>query len=282
MRRSLACLAALVFSGFMLGGLPALVGETRAAEPQTESAESAWSEIRPLVFDDRPILSGDGLITLQAPFRPKDQSFVPVEMTADLRDGRTIKAVTFIVDENPVPVVATFDIGGKRTSLKLATHFRFNRQTQLRAVVEASDGQLYMASRFVRFAGGQAACAAPPMGDPASIAANMGRMGLAHEKSAVAGTQIRPNATLTVNHPNHTGMVLDQISLLYIPMRVLSDIEVRQGDELVFAMHGSMSLSQNPEIRFDYHVNGADAMEVTASDTDDAAWTQRFAIGHGS
>lgn len=271
MRRALLFLTAIGLSGFALSGFSSGV-----------SAGTAWDELRPLIFDERPILPGDRIISLKAPVRPEDQSFVPVEMAADFHDGRTIKAVTFIVDENPVPVAAEFAIGGKRQKLKLATRVRLNRETQIRAVVEASDGQLYMASRFVKFAGGQAACSAPPMGDPATIAANIGRMDLVHEKPAAAITQIRPTANLRINHPNHTGMARDQITLLYVPMRIISDIEVRQGDELVFTMHGSMTMSQDPEISFDYHVNGARTLQVLVTDSDDTSWEQSFPIGQGS
>ena len=84
--------------------------------------------------------------------------------------------VTIIVDENPSPVAAQFDIGGKRDRLKLATLMRLNAATDVRVIVEASDGALYMAERFVKFAGGQAACSAPPSGTPELIAANMGKM----------------------------------------------------------------------------------------------------------
>ena len=73
-----------------------------------------------------------------------------------------MRAVTLIVDENPSPVAAVFDIGGKRDHLKLATNLRLNAATDVRAIVEASDGELYMADRFVKFAGGQASCSAPP------------------------------------------------------------------------------------------------------------------------
>ncbi|AXS41288.1 quinoprotein dehydrogenase-associated SoxYZ-like carrier [Breoghania sp. L-A4] len=203
-------------------------------------------------------------------------------MQADFRDGRTVKSVTFIVDENPVPVAAVFSIGEGRQKLKLATRMRLNRETDVRAVVETSDGQLYMAQRFVKFAGGQAACSAPPTGDAASIAASMGKMELALEEPATNATQLRPGATLTINHPNHSGMVLDQISLLYIPLRTVEEVEVRQGDDLVFSMQGSMTLSQDPQVTFDYRTNGADALHVHVTDTDGAAWDQDFAIGHGS
>jgi len=148
--------------------------------------------------------------------------------------------------------------------------------------VEASDGELYMADRFVKFAGGQAACSAPPSGTPEEIAANMGKMTLAALGQRGAATQITPAARLTVNHPNHTGMVLDQLTLFYVPLRIITDMEVVQGDERVLAMRGSITMSQNPVVDFDYRVNGAETMHVTVRDSSGAAWEQSFPIGQGS
>jgi sulfur-oxidizing protein SoxY len=95
-------------------------------------------------------------------------------------------------------------------------------------------------------------------------------------------TEIAPHARLSVSHPNHTGMVLDQLTLLYVPLRIITDLEVRQGDERVFAMKGSITLSQNPVIDFDYRVNGAETMQVLVTDSDGASWQKSFPIGQGS
>ena len=52
-------------------------------------------------------------------------------------------------------------------------------------------------------------------------------------------------------------MQMNQITLLYTPMRFVSAVEVRQGDETLFDLEGSMTLSENPRIAFDYQINGA-------------------------
>ena len=124
--------------------------------------------------------------------RPLDQRAVPIEVEAKFADGRSVRAVTLIVDQNPTPVAARFDIGGKREHLKVSTLFRLNAGTDVRAIVEASDGQLYMAERFVKFAGGQAACSAPPSGSPEQIAATMGSMSLKPLGKQAAATRIAP------------------------------------------------------------------------------------------
>jgi sulfur-oxidizing protein SoxY len=245
-------------------------------------AGPAWDEIHAKVFAGRTIHEAGEALRLTAPMRPKDQRVVPIAVEAAFTDGRTVKRLTLIVDENPSPIAAVFDVGPKREAFKLATNLRLNAATDVRAIVEASDGELYMASRFVKFAGGQGACAAPAMGSPEEIAANMGRMTLEPVRVTAALTEIAPHARLSVSHPNHTGVVLDQLTLLYVPLRIITDLEVRQGDERVFAMKGSITLSQNPVIDFDYRVNGAETMQVLVTDSDGASWQKSFPIGQGS
>jgi sulfur-oxidizing protein SoxY len=245
-------------------------------------AGSAWDDVRANVFAGRSINDAGELVQLSAPLRPTDQRAVPVAVEAAFKDGRTIKAVTLVADANPTPVAAVFDMGEKRDHLKLATSLRLNAATEVRAIVEASDGQLYMAQRFVKFAGGQGACAAPANGSPELIAANMGKMTFTPVAKTAAQTEMAPEARLTISHPNHTGMVLDQITLLYVPLRIITGLEVRQGDERVFAMKGSIALSQDPTIDFDYRVNGAETMRVLVNDSDGASWQRSFPIGQGS
>ncbi|MGH1417744.1 MAG: quinoprotein dehydrogenase-associated SoxYZ-like carrier [Hyphomicrobiaceae bacterium] len=249
---------------------------------KADLASTTWSELKPDVFGDREILPGGGVLTMAAPSRPEDQRAVPVTMKTRLSDGRTIKSVTFIVDENPSPVAAVFKMGPDRTAMELAVNLRFNTGTFIRTIVEASDGKLYMVKRYVKFAGGQSACSAPPTGNPEEIAANMGKMSLTPKVKTTAATALRRKMQLRVSHPNNTGMALDQQTLLYIPLRMVTDLEVRQGDERVFAMAGSISLSENPIIDFDYRSNGAEKMHVQLKDSDKTLWEHEFPVGTGS
>lgn len=275
MRRTAPRLAAAVALAMTSFGLLATVADNA-------QAGKAWDEIRSGVFAGRTIQPAGGLVQLSTPFRPLDQRAVPIEVEATFADGRSVRGITLIVDENPSPVAARFDFGGTREHVHLATKLRLNAATDVRAVIETSDGQLYMAERFVRFAGGQAACSAPPSGSPEEIAATMGKMSLEPLDKQAAATRIEPRARLRIMHPNHTGMVLDQLTLLYVPLRILTDLEVRQGEERVFAMQGSMTMAQDPVVEFDYRTNGATALHVEARDSDGASWSRNFPIGHGS
>lgn len=97
-----------------------------------------------------------------------------------------------------------------------------------------------------------------------------------------AATHFRRRAQLDIKHPQNTGMQMNQITMLYIPLRFISAIEVRQGEQKLFDLDGSMSLSENPRIWFDYPLNGTARIRVDARDTDGAAWTQEFPVGSGT
>jgi sulfur-oxidizing protein SoxY len=245
-------------------------------------ADSVFDELRPAVFGTRAILDGRDVVSLKAPYRPEDIRAVPLDVEAAFKDGRTVKSVTLIVDNNPSPVAASFKFGPGREKVSLGIKFRLNQQSDVRAVVEASDGSLYMIQQLVKFPGGQAACSAPPSTPPEESLANMGRMKLVEVAGSVAASSVNQRMRLDLSHPNHTGMVLDQITLLYTPLKMVKEMVIRQGDETVFQMDGSIALNENPTIEFDYRRNGATAMTISAKDTDDTAFERTFPLGPSS
>lgn len=260
-----------------LAAIAALTTTAAIAEPA-----STWDGLRPEVFGARRIDSGLGVVTINAPFRPEDQRAVPVSIEARFHDGRTVKAVTLVVDENPSPVAAVFKLGVEKSAIALRTNVRLNQETHVRAIVEASDGRLYMAQQLVRFAGGQAACSAPPTGNPEEIAANMGKMRIANVAQETNASSITSRVRLTVSHPNHTGMALDQQTLLYIPLRIVSNLEVRQGATKLFDMTGSMTLAENPAFEFDVDLTGEHKIVAKLTDSDGTEWQRELELPAGS
>jgi sulfur-oxidizing protein SoxY len=250
-----------------------------AVSPSVAAASDTWPSIHAEAFGGRAIQDGRGIVKLTAPYRPDDVRSVPLDAEIKLPNGRTIKAVSFVVDMNPSPVAAVFRLGEGRSQAHIGTRIRLDQQSDVRVVVEASDGTLYMAEQLVKFAGGQASCSAPPVGDPAEIAANMGKMDFATVGEKPNGSHQVARARFDLDHPNHTGMVLDPITLLYIPLLMVDRIEARQGDEVVFEMTGSITLAQNPAVEFDFVTNGASEMTLSARDTSGAVWTHSFPIG---
>ena len=64
--------------------------------------------------------------------------------------------------------------------------------------------------------------------------------------------------------------------------RMIKEMTIRQGDETVMEMEGSIALNENPIIEFDYRRNGATNMTVVAKDTDETAFEHTFPLGPNS
>ena len=261
---------ALSLAGVLLSIGPALAG-------------SAWDDIRPSAFGTRTIEDGAAFIAFQAPYRAEDQRTVPISAEAAFKDGRKIKSVTFIVDENPMPVAAAFRFADQRDRATLSIDIRLDHASPVRVVVEADNGALYMIEKFVK-ASGAGVCAAPPAGRSGARRRHHGA-DAAHrpDRPGRAGaTRFHRSAQLDIRHPQLTGMQMNQITMLYTPMRFVNSVEVRQGDEMIFTLEGSMTLSENPRIAFDYQVNGASVIAVRTKDTNDTVWTKEFPVGSSS
>lgn len=247
-------------------------------------AGSAWDDIRSFAFGTRTIADGGRVLRFKAPYRAMDQRRVPLSVAAAFHDGRTIKSVTFIVDEDPMPIAATFRFADRRERADIGIDIRLDHASAVRAIVEASDGTLYMSERFVK-ASGLGVCAAPPVTNQVVAAQTMGRMhvaGLSGRDSAAKASRLWRSAALDIEHPQNTGMQMNQVTMLYIPLRYVDAVEVREGEEKLFDVKGSMTLSENPHLEFDYRANGANSLKVMVKDTSRSVWRREFAIGSGS
>ena len=86
-----------------------------------------------------------------------------------------VKSVTFIIDVNPAPVAATFQIGKDAGVTHLSTRVRVNDYSYLRVIAETESGELHMAKTFVKASGG---CSAPAVKNTDEALASMGQMKL--------------------------------------------------------------------------------------------------------
>src|SRR5499427_4567214 len=76
-------------------------------------SEDFWPGLAWDIFKGRPFADGNGLISIEMPYRAEDAAIVPVTLRATLPAGdtRTVKAITLVIDQNPAPVAATFRTG---------------------------------------------------------------------------------------------------------------------------------------------------------------------------
>jgi sulfur-oxidizing protein SoxY len=242
-----------------------------AAFPAAVLAGDSWDAVRQAVWGDRPIADGGASVRLDAPVRAADDRAAAMTATAAFADGRLVRAITVVIDENPMPVSAAVALATPQAAMTFAATYRLNGPSQVRVVVEDADGGLWMADQLVKTSG-VGACAAPPSTDAKLAMATMGQMTLAAEPAAV------DTARLKVSHPSHSGMQMDQVTLLYTPARYVETLEVWADDAPLFTLTGSISLSENPEIAFT-HPHAAQSLRVRLTDTSGAIFERSFGLG---
>jgi sulfur-oxidizing protein SoxY len=202
------------------------------------------------------------------PYRAEDAAIVPVTVRSTLPpgDGRSVKAFTIVIDQNPAPVAATFTLGRNAGVSSISTRVRVDSYTNVHAVAELSDGQLYMVKTYVKASGG---CSAPAAKNEDDAVANLGQIRV-RQFPAGAGTSVggARDAQVMIRHPNNSGLQMDQVTRLYVPAFFVQDLKVWQGDDLILSMDGGISISEDPNIRFTYVPNGAKSLRVEATDTD--------------
>jgi sulfur-oxidizing protein SoxY len=256
------------FPRFAAAGVAAaMLGIATFAAMAASATDDPWPDLAREVFKNRPLSDGAGLIALKMPYRAEDAAVVPltVRFTIPTGDSRRVTALTIIIDQNPSPVAATFTFASKAAVSAISTRVRVNSYTNVHAVAELSDGKLYVVKKFVKAAGG---CSAPAIKDASAAKINIGEMRLRQfAPSAVASDRLR-EAQIMIRHPNNSGLQMDQITHLYIPAFFVQDLKVWQGDELVLAMTGGISISENPSIRFAFVPNGTASFRAEAVDTE--------------
>jgi sulfur-oxidizing protein SoxY len=124
------------------------------------------------------------------------------------------------------------------------------------------DGSLVASERFVKAAGGCSAPAAKQ--DVDSIPLGTMRF---RQFSAASGADGR-EVQLMVRHPNYSGMQMDQVTRLYVPAHFVSSVQIWQGDDLLLGIKSGISISENPEFRFDYRPNGAAEFRAEVQDSE--------------
>ena len=253
----------------------ALVALVGMATPFAASAQSTsvpdtktWDSLKGDIFGQKPIGDTGGIVTLDAPKRAEDAAIVPVDLhfKTDAATGR-IKTVTLIVDENPSPVAAVFQFGKDAGVTHLATRLRVNAYSYVRAIAETEDGKLHMTQTFVKASGG---CSAPAMKNQDEALASLGKMKLRVFPSTLPGTEPMTRATemqLMIRHPNNSGLQMDQITRYYIPPHFIDGLTVSQGDRLIMSMVGGISISEDPNFRFEFNAKPGEDVKVEAADT---------------
>ena len=228
--------------------------------------QDPWPALAAQIFNKRPLLEGASIVAIDAPYRAEDAAVVPITLRTTLPagDARGVRKITLVIDANPSPLAAAFTLGADSHVDTIATRVRVDDYTNMHAVAELSDGKLYVATRFVKAAGG---CSAPALKMTAD-AIPLGTM-----RFRLLPTN---QAQLMIRHPNYSGMQMNQLTRLYIPAEFVQTLRIWQGEQLLLTADAGISISENPSFRFDYRPNGAKQFRIEATDSTGRVFRDTF------
>ena len=239
------------------------------------ASDEIWEDIRSEIYGDRPMLIGDNVIAIDAPYRTYDDARTELAAQIVAPKGTDVAKVTLVLDENPMPVSAVFDLDTPQPSFYFDITMRVNGPTPVHVVAETTDGRKFVAETFVKTSG-TGACAAPPGTDPELALMTLGDMEIAlagqmpsdGTGNALSNLLNRLNRMdVDISHPSHSGMQMDQISLLFIPMRYVEEVEIDLDGAGYVELTGSISLSENPRLGLSVPMR-SQSVDVTMTDTE--------------
>ncbi|MEM9385291.1 MAG: quinoprotein dehydrogenase-associated SoxYZ-like carrier [Pseudomonadota bacterium] len=260
--------------------LALLVSAPIAAAQQSSPVEDViWQNgLRDHFFPNEDIWDGDGVVSLEAPYRAQNAAIVPVNITAAFpqSEDRYIETIWLIVDKNPGPLAGRFDFSAKAGRADLALRLRIDQYSPIRVVARTNDGRLHMTRTFVKASGG---CSAPAGADLDAAMARLGKMKF-RELDPNNEAQAR-QFQLNVSHPNINGMQMDQLTQLYLPAHFVRDVKVSLDGEQIFSAQTGFSISENPSFRFYMRPEVAGKLTAEVTDTKDMKFSQTFEVANG-
>jgi sulfur-oxidizing protein SoxY len=227
-----------------------------------------WPGLVQDIFNDRAMDDGTGVIGIEMPYRAEDAAIVPVTLRNLLPpgDSRHVIAITLVIDRNPAPMAARFEIGRDAAVSEISTRVRVNNYTDVHAVAELSDGKLYVTKTYVKASGG---CSAPAAKNADEAKGKLGQMRFRQfARSSEGPSSGAREAQIMIGHPNNSGLQMDQITHLYIPPFFVDALTISQDGSLILKMEGGISISEDPNIRFTYIPGSARRVHVEAKDTE--------------
>ncbi|MCK6427312.1 MAG: quinoprotein dehydrogenase-associated SoxYZ-like carrier [Burkholderiaceae bacterium] len=266
--------------GLLGGGACWLAGPLQAQRVDGTQPEASprWRAVRASLWGERPLEAADpAQLQLVAPARAADPAFVPVALRAraPADAGQALRRLTLVIDQNPSPIAAVFELPPDGALPDLETRVRVDEYSFVRVIGETADGRLTMALRFVKASGG---CSAPAGGEAAAQAAEMGRMRWRLLPGAEAGAGQPVTLDWAVQHPNHSGMAMDPLTRQYTPAHFVRSLRLWQGERLLLAADLDFALSENPGLRLRFVPRGEAALRAEVVDsrerrfTGEAAW----------
>lgn len=264
-----------------MGALASSLVAASRARAGTTGEQDAWPALAAQIFEGRTLEDGTAVVAIDAPYRAEDAAVVPIALRTLLQAGdpREVRKLTLVIDANPSPLAVTFTLGAGSHVDSIATRVRVDDYTTMHAIAELSDDKLYVASRFVKAAGGCSAPALTLTADAVPFGTMRFRLLGSDETHATGGSR---EAQVMIRHPNYSGMQMNQLTRLYIPARFVQTLRVWQGERMLFSAESGISISENPSFRFDYRPNGAKEFRIEATDSTGKTFHDTFPVATAS
>ncbi len=246
-------------------------GGSEVFKPEDNPNDSAvWQRLRQSLFGERLIQpTTTQLLTLKVPARALDSAFVPVQVVAGPASG-SVRTLYLIADANPSPLAAKVQFLALGMPIHLETRIRIDAYTHIRVVAETTDGQLFMATGFTKATGG---CTAPATIDVKAALERMGQMSFKVDKASGA-RRVR----WRLEHPNHSGLVMEQHTRLNIPAHYVQQIQVQFNGEEVLQAEVDFSISENPSLQFSLPGREGGVLKVVAQDSQGLRFEDQYPL----
>lgn len=225
-----------------------IAGFTTAAMAADQSPADVWATvIKEHYFKNKVLHTDNPPITLKTPYRAEDAAVTPISIHAKFPQtpDHYIKTLWVVIDKNPQPLAGVFHMTREMGRADLAMRIRIDQYTNVRAIAEMNNGDMYMVANFVKAQGG---CSAPPGSDLEAALKRRGKM-----KFRILDQKKHDTldlAQLLISHPNLTGLQLDQRTRSYIPADYVKKIIVKYNGIPIMTAETGISISADPSYRF--------------------------------
>lgn len=246
----------------------ALIGNAFA-----EADPKLWPVMKEAFFEKRPIKEVD-FIKIEAPKRAESGAQVPVTYMIDNAAAGGVKIVKLysFVDANPIPLTATYHLTDAVGNFNLSTRIRFEMDAFVRLVGEDAKGNLYLASREIRAAGG---CGGTVENDEAAVRAAAGKI-----KMKVDDVKLGAGATTTFNikHIMRTGLQRDLVSQGFVPAFYINKTEFKYNGKPLMTVDVGVGTAEDPYFKFNFVPKEAGKLEVTATDNEGKSFNSEVEV----
>lgn len=231
--------------------------------------------LRDAYFKDVNLIEDKTVVDMKTPYRAEDAAVTPVSITAqfDQSPERYIEKLYVIVDNNPQPLVGTFEFTPDTGKADIALRVRIDRYTNIRAVAVLNNGEHHMVTNYVKASGG---CSDPFGGDIYDALKHAGKM-----KFKTVGEVLADSTQLgqfAVSHPNFTGMSINQRTGNIVPPHYINRVTLTYNGKLVMKANTGISISQDPSIRFYFKPEAGGKLRADVEDSKGAKWTEEFDV----